>query len=396
MLPKLCRHRGKALAYVRIEGRQVYLGPWPEGARKPAPEAMARYQSMIGRIASGEAPEPMSDGRVTCAELAVAFLEAHFKSIDYLAYRGALAPVLALCGDTSAENFGPNRLRQIREWFLTHPVELGARGTAQAHKVARTRSGINKSLVRIRRVWKWGVSREMIGPEVLMALQALEPLAIGQGAPEAKPRLAVSRADVDAVLPHLAPMHQAMVRLQQLTAMRPGEVCAITTPEIERAGKTTWYYRPGAHKNAHRGKGRSIALNTLAIQILLPWLRADDKPLFSPALRMAERAEIKRQNRKTKVQPSQAARAVANPKNPPGDRYTTHAYGAAIRKACIRAGVSPWTPNQLRKLAANEVLRLGGQDLARALLGHPDAETTRRFYLESEREKAAHAASLLG
>jgi len=33
-IPKLCRHKAQALAYVTLGGRQIYLGSWPAG--KPA------------------------------------------------------------------------------------------------------------------------------------------------------------------------------------------------------------------------------------------------------------------------------------------------------------------------------------------------------------------------
>ena len=36
--PRLCRHKGRDLAYVRLDGKQVYLGKWN------SPEAEAEYE----------------------------------------------------------------------------------------------------------------------------------------------------------------------------------------------------------------------------------------------------------------------------------------------------------------------------------------------------------------
>jgi integrase len=381
-IPKLCRHRGRSLAYVRVDGQQIYLGAWPEGSKNPCREALIKYRDLIGKIATDRpAIVNKAPGGITVMELVVEFLENHRDSIDYVNFRSALSPVVAHYGDQLAADFGPNKLRKIQEWLVAHPYEVGKRGTAEAELRERTRSGINIIINRIRRCWKWGISRELVNYEVLAKLQTLEPLHQGRGIPEAPPRVAVAREDVEATLPFLGPQHQAMVRLQQLTAMRPGEVCIMTTGEIDRSSKKAWYYKPAKHKNAHRGKGRVIVLSPLAITVVTPWLRADpDRPLFSPADRMAALGKVRK----------------GTTLRPPGDQYNAASYGRAIAKACKKAGVKTWSPNQLRKLAANEVSRLGGEDLARAFLGHPDAATTRRFYLESEMAKATQAANLLG
>jgi hypothetical protein len=42
---------------------------------------------------------------------------------------------------------------------------------------------------------------------------------------------------IDAILPHLTPSVRAMVEVQRLTGMRPGEVCRMTTGPIDRTGE---------------------------------------------------------------------------------------------------------------------------------------------------------------
>lgn len=388
MIPKLCRHGAKARAYVTLPGKKVvYLGPWPDPNGPPPPEVVAQYKVICGRILTDQPPLVEMDGRVTVEELVGLFLESQKESIDFSAYRGALFSVLVLYGTIPAEEFGPNKLRAVQDWLVKTPTK----------GKPRTRSGINITIRRIRRCWTWGVSRELVPESVSRALATVDPLRLRKTtAPEAKARRAVDPEIVEQTIPHLPPHIVAMIRLQQLTAMRPGEVVRITTGEIDRRQKGTWFYCPERHKNAHRGKGRAIALGARAIEVITPWLRADpDKPIFSPAERVKLHRETLRAKRKSKVPPSQKARKVTEPKRPPGEAYDTKTYGRAILRVCQRHGIEIWSPNQLRKLAINMAANLGGKQRAQAFAGHLDSETTERFYLEQDRQLAAEAAKLV-
>ncbi len=45
--PKLCRHKGRALGYVTLNGTEHYLGSWPAGNRKPPAAVLAAYDDLI-------------------------------------------------------------------------------------------------------------------------------------------------------------------------------------------------------------------------------------------------------------------------------------------------------------------------------------------------------------
>jgi integrase len=62
---------------------------------------------------------------------------------------------------------------------------------------------------------------------------------------------------------------------------------------------------------------------------------------------------------------------------------------------CIRAGVSPWHPHQLRHNAATAIRREFGLDVARAVLGLSTSAVT-AVYAEADMEKAAEAMERLG
>jgi integrase len=79
----------------------------------------------------------------------------------------------------------------------------------------------------------------------------------------------------------------------------------------------------------------------------------------------------------------------------PGERYSKNAYEAAIAKACQKAQVSRWTPNQLRHNCATKVRRLYGLDGAAAVMGHRLGTVT-EVYAEADFAKAIEIMRVIG
>jgi integrase len=250
------------------------------------------------------------------------------------------------------------------------------------------RNRINKDISRIRRMFRWGASKELVPVEVHQLLMTVEGLKAGRSAArETKPVRPVPVAFVESTLPDLSPQLQAMVKIQLHTGMRPGEVCVMRTIDVDTTG-AVWLYRPGSdqgahgkHKTAHRGQDRVIAIGPKGQEVLKPWLRLKlDEYLFQPREARAYFDEQRKANRKSKVTPSQAARTrKAKPKKAPGLFYCTSAYDSAIQKACERAGVPPWRPNQLRHAAATRIRKEAGLDASRAILGHKSPQVTELY-----------------
>lgn len=191
-----------------------------------------------------------------------------------------------------------------------------------------------------------------------------------------------------------------MVRLQELTGMRPGEVCRLTMGEIDRADDV-WFYRPGLHKTAHRGKARAIALVPKARAVLAAFVAVagcvidPDAPLFSPARDREERFRVMRESRVSKVPPSQQNRRKGNARRLPADEYHPHAYSSAIAAACEKANVPAWSPNQLRHTFATSIRQRFGLEAAQVLLGHEKADVT-QIYAERNLGLAARVAAEVG
>jgi hypothetical protein len=207
-------------------------------------------------------------------------------------------------------------------------------------------------------------------------------------------------------------------------------------------------YRPEKHKTAHRGKRRVIPFGPRARAVLVEFLtgenpppgweavdladptarlvmadayeeagRVDDAkilrdtdrqmvrvggcvvdpdgPVFSPAREREERFRRWRANRRSKVPPSQMNRRKAKPARVPSAEYHPHALTDAVARACKKAGIDRWHPNQLRHLFATEVRKLHGIEAAQVLLGHARADVT-QVYAERDEALAARVAAEIG
>jgi integrase len=229
----------------------------------------------------------------------------------------------------------------------------------------------------------------------------------------------VPAATVDATLPFLLAPVRAMVELQRLTGMRPGEACIMRGCDMDATG-AVWLYKPSAHKTQHRGKERVVALGPKAQEIVKPFLKLDLAAyLFSPAEGLAEKRAKMRSLRKTRVQPSQVRRGKRSPRRRPRDHYDASSYAHAVRsgveafnraqacdpckklkpedrcEACKAAALRPWHPHQLRHQHATEVRRRFGLEAAQVALGHSQAQIT-EVYAERDLTLAVRVAREIG
>jgi integrase len=190
-----------------------------------------------------------------------------------------------------------------------------------------------------------------------------------------------------------------MIRVQLLTGMRPAEVCQLRPRDIDTAGPV-WVYRPGHHKTAHRGKPRTVAIGPRAQAVLAAFAPPDPSGFFfSPreavdAL-LAERAAGRKTPRwESHVRRNERKRAAVRTR-PAGRCYKPHSYAVAVARACERAGVPHWHPNQLRHTFASGVRRVYGLEAAPVLLEHARADVT-QVYAERDHGLAVRVATEIG
>jgi integrase len=297
-------------------------------------------------------------------------------------YRYALRALRAGYGQSLVSDFGPLSLKAIQ---------------GQMASSGLSRREVNRRIGLIRRCFKWGVSQELVPVEVYQRLATVEGLRKGRSAaPERPPIRPVEDDRVEVVLPFLNEHARGMVRVQRLTGMRPGEVCSLRPCDIDMSG-SVWRYTIRDHKTAWRGKDRIVFIGPQAQEILLPFLSeaGPDEFVFSPRRMWRQKRLLMREHRRSRIPPSQLQRRKADPKRVPADRYSPQSYLIAVRRACRKAGVECWHPNQLRHATATAIRRAFSLDAAAAVLGHAKCDVT-QVYAELSEALAEKVASQVG
>lgn len=390
--PAYRHHKQSGNAVVTLDGRDHYLGPWK------SKESREKYDRLISEWLANGRRLP-ADG-MAVVELAAAYwrhVKEYYRKPDGTptseqdTIKQALKPLTRLFGKTPVAEFGPLRLKAVRDAMIEH-------GWCRRH--------VNKQVGRLRQFFKWATENELAPAAVYHALQAVAGLKYGRtGAKESDPVTPVPEQYVYPVLPLVSAQVRAMIELQLLTGMRPGEACQMRTADVDATGRL-WEYRPATHKTAHHGHERVVYLGPKAQAVLRPFLKPDlCAHVFSPA--DAEDARRKALHDRRKTPPSCGNRPgtnrSANPKRQPGDRYDVASYRRAIARGCDKAFPPPedataglsaeqarsklrewrrahrWHPHRLRHTAGTRLRKEYGLEAAQVILGHKTLTVTQVY-----------------
>jgi integrase len=428
--PSYLRHkqsgRARAVWTDQTGGRQQRLLP---GAFD-SPEsrtAFARLQLELEAAPYGP-PAGREPRGVSVNELMLAFLghaQQHYRRADGTQtheldeYKLVIRYVRGLYGDTPAADFGPLALKAVRQKFV---------GAGWCRSLANQRVG------RVRRMFKWGASEELVPVAVHQALATVQGLQQGRSeVRESDPVKPVAEAVVAATLPHLNRHVRGLVEFQRLTGCRPGEACGVRRCDIEM-GEVIWLYRPAQHKTAWRGRARVVSVGPQAQALLKGFFTPNHGDyLFSPRRAVEELRATRSANRRTPKYPSHmrrnTAKRIADPARRPAERYPVTSYEHAIARACAKAFPAPaplgqregetraewrrrlsevqreelaawqsahrWAPNRLRHTYGTQVRKDYGLEAAQVLLGHARADVT-QVYAEKNEQLAASVAAKIG
>ncbi|TWU34924.1 tyrosine-type recombinase/integrase [Novipirellula artificiosorum] len=416
--PKYRLHKSTNQAVVSLFGETIYLGPF--GSRR----SHSQYQEVLTqwekrrhverpitqledadessktdpeKIAASITPATLlakvkSGVPVTISELILVYRshtrQYYRKNGEITREAGAIDDVLRLLrrhhGNEFAQDFGPLALDELREKMID--------------EMDWSRGYLNKQVNRLRGMFKWAVSKELIEGSVSIALRELAGLKKGRTrARETAPVVSVPDSIIDATLKHLPKVVADMVRIQRLTSARPGEVCSMAPVDIDSSGDV-WIYRPSEHKTEHFEKDRVIAIGPRAIAILTPYMdRSDDEFCFSPRESERRRREAATKRRKTspKAGNRPGTNRVASPKRKASNRYVTDSYRRAIHRVCDNHNIEKWSPNRIRHTASTEIRKRFGIDAARAVDGHGSTSTT-EIYAELDLDKAVEVMRQVG
>ncbi len=339
-LPVYRHHKPSGQARVRWQNREIYLG------RFDSAESRQRYAELLTKIVTGTLldvdllprrtakAEQSTKGGISVNELAVAFLhhaDQHYRkgdklSDEYDCFLSAIKPLKELFGTLAVDQFGPSALKTVR----TRMVENGW-----------CRRYVNRSVTRIRQIFKFGVECELVAPSVLQSLQAIAPLLPGRSAaPDHPQRQAVPQEHIDKVRDVVSKRCRDLIDLQLACGARPGELLQLTGRMIDRTGDV-WTAELKDHKTAHRGKVRKLVFGPQSQLNLRRHLKADPDARLFPIRR--------------------------------------DSYCHAVVKACTSLKIPRWTPHWLRHNVSTRVRDEFSLEHAQALAGHSSSATTDRY-----------------
>jgi integrase len=402
-IPSYRHYKRTGQALVTIAGQDHYLG------RYNSPESKNEYDRLLAEwLANGRhAPQQ----RINAVPLTIAELIDRYWTFAQVYHvkngkptsevrnlKIAFRPLRRLYGHTPAACFGPLALEVVRDAL----IELDGR--------QHSRSYVNGMMERVRRVFRWAVSKELVPLSLVHGMDEVKGLRPGKSAARDTARIRpVADHLVDAIQDHVSRQVWAMVELMRITGMRAGEVTIMRTGDID-------------------GHERIVALGPQAQKAINPFLRPNlQEYIFSPIDADRERRDDLHRRRKTPLscgnKPGSNRRR--RPKIKPGDHYSVDALRRAIQRGSDLAfpvpdelanapeGETPdqqktrlakvkawqhehrWHPHQLRHSAATRLRRQYGIEAARVVLGHHSAAVT-ELYAEADRKKALQVAAEVG
>ena len=169
------------------------------------------------------------------------------------------------------DSFGPLKLKTVRDYMIDEQDLC--------------RNEINKRIGRIKRFFRWAVSEELLPSSVIHSLDAVKGLRKNKSrARESAKVKPVAEKVVEALFPFLPPQLIAMINVQRLTGMRPGEVVLLREADMDRSSQPgVWVYFPDRHKKDWLDEPRAVAIGPQAQEILNPYFdRPADAYFFSP------------------------------------------------------------------------------------------------------------------
>jgi integrase len=409
-VPQLCLHKASGRGYVTLNGSEHYLGKFgtPEcdtAYRSKLMDWMAHRSHIASRTQQFNS-NLVQQSPVTINELLAQYLI--YASVHYVYTEGlptrtieqvkrAVTLVRSHFDRVFVSDFGPLKLIALQEKLIADNY---------------SRKYINALIDDVRQIFRWGVSRELVPPAIWEGLKSVAGIRKGR-ARETIGVKPVSDQLVKQTLPYLPQIIADMVKVQRITACRPQDVCNLRPCDVDTSQKI-WLYRPPHHKTAHLELDRTIFLPAEAQAILQQYLenRHPDEYCFQPIeskkMQLIKRRSTRKTNNSCGNVPG--SNRVKKPRRKANNKYDTHAYARAIRRACVKAFPIPpqlnateretwrkehyWTLNQLRHTGLTLVRKDYGIEEAQVIGGHARADVT-QIYAQRDITKGIEVAAKL-
>jgi integrase len=264
------------------------------------------------------------------------------------AQRAAMNYLMVSHSKKLVDEFGPDDLRAVR------------RGMIETNLARQTINGYQTAIVQM---FGWGVGRKLVAAEVWQTLKHVGRLQKGKTTARDNPkRRAVAWADVEATFPHLhtfpdrRAVLESLIRVHWFLGGRPQDLVRMQVGDIDRTSDV-WHYVVESHKNEHRDQEHpGYYIGPRCQAILAPLLEGKQPSDFVFTYPVGKGG-----------QPKPIQRGV---------------YGNRVKAACKKAKIKAWTPHQLRKSRATEVMRIYESNEAAAAVIGDTPEVTEEIYVD--------------
>ncbi len=301
--------------------------------------------------------KPDKSKPLTIADLVLAYLdhcETHYLSrSEYNGRNKELAgatkalSLLARFSSLPAKDFGPLKLIEVRQSLVDGGI---------------SRKYCNKQTSRIRRMFKWATSQELLPPSVFQSLDTVEDLQKGHTpAPDYPDVLPVDWSHVEPVLAELPETIVTMLSVQRLTGVRSDSLCRAHVSQFDRS-QSPWVWKP-KHKMEQKDIDLTVYVGPKCQALLSPLMK--DGYLFQP------RAHAKNKRYRQHYSAGSYRQAI--------DRAIdrVNAKRAKVREKMATDAerkqlpdIPHWTPHQVRHARATEIRAAYGVEASQASLGH--------------------------
>ena len=379
-IPSYCLHKATRQAYVKLNGKRHYLGEY--GTLK----SKQKYHELVYQWDFNGRTPIVPDNEIYVLDLIDQYYTwacTYYRkpngelSSQVQRIRNAVIKLKEIFGYSLVSDFTPRHLKIVRQGYIDKGL---------------SRTTINGYISVIKHCFKWGVEEGLVAPEVFGAINVIAGLRKGRSeAKENAPISTISEDIISATTTHTSRQVTSLIWLQLYTGARPGELLDLRPIDIDTSGDI-WSFQPARHKTQHHGIQRSILFGKRAQAILTPFLR--DRPVHRSLFSPIEAEEQRHLRAKTHRRPNQQATPTISERTL-GNVYTIESYRRAIHRACAKAGVTQWSPNQLRHTAATRIRAEYGLEAAQVILGHSKADVT-QVYAERDSAKAISVIKIIG
>ena len=351
---KGCKQAGATCVVVLSDGSRKFLNLGPYGSE----ESLKKYRELCETKRIAESSKKKGDGAYT-SELFGAFLkwaEDKIDGRDFNRIRQTCRLAFEFAPDGTVDGFTALHFRA----FIEYLQKLGRDPKVRSGKSVWSRPYINKMISDIKRVFRWGVSWDLVTVEQRERVLSVPALRQRDtDAPERPMRCGVPDDVILATLPYMEPTIRDMVRVQRGAAMRSKEVCTLKVGDLDKSA-ACWCVRSGefangmSNKTERFGTRRFIAFSVAETEILRRHCLGKEDNAF----------------------------VFASDRSRTGSTgYTVSSYGHSIKAAILKAlaageRVTYWTSYQLRHAGVTAISMSLGHETAQYAAGHTNPKTT--------------------